>query len=243
MKVIFLGSSHGVPEPGRKCSCIMIEVGENHYFVDMGMPAIDELVKRGIRIDTVKGVFISHMHGDHTHGLLSFVDLADWYYKTYTPQFFFPRESAIEAINSWISCNRVGRNGAIVPFKASMNVYREGQIFDDGVIYVEAIANQHIDDSYSFLVVAEGKRILFTGDLRKPELDFPISVLEDEIDLLICESAHFPVTDYLPIIKENKIKQICVTHYVQSRISEIYALKKEIDTELCVATDGLEILL
>ena len=48
MKITFLGSSHGVPEAHRKCSCIMIEVGENIYFVDMGTPTIDELRKRGI---------------------------------------------------------------------------------------------------------------------------------------------------------------------------------------------------
>ena len=75
MKITFLGSSHGVPEANRKCSCIMIEVGENIYFVDMGTPSIDELRKRGKSVDAVKGVFITHMHGDHTDGLIQFVDL------------------------------------------------------------------------------------------------------------------------------------------------------------------------
>lgn len=35
MKITFIGSSHGVPEPHRKCSCIMIEIGEQVYFIDM----------------------------------------------------------------------------------------------------------------------------------------------------------------------------------------------------------------
>ena len=75
MKITFIGSSHGVPEPNRKCTCIMIEVGANVYFIDMGAPAIDELRTRGISIDAVKGVFITHMHGDHTDGLIQFIDL------------------------------------------------------------------------------------------------------------------------------------------------------------------------
>ena len=46
MKITFIGSSHGVPEAHRKCTCIMIEVGENVYFVDMGTSAIDALRTR-----------------------------------------------------------------------------------------------------------------------------------------------------------------------------------------------------
>ena len=75
MKITFLGSSHGVPEPNRKCSCIMVEVEQNIYLIDIGTPAIDLLRRRGKSIDAVKGVFITHMHGDHTDGLIQFADL------------------------------------------------------------------------------------------------------------------------------------------------------------------------
>ena len=40
MKITFIGSSHGVPEPGRKCACFLLEAGENVYFVDMGTDGI-----------------------------------------------------------------------------------------------------------------------------------------------------------------------------------------------------------
>ena len=53
MKITFLGSSHGVPEPHRRCSSAMIEVGENVYFVDMGVMAICDLVDRGIPVERV----------------------------------------------------------------------------------------------------------------------------------------------------------------------------------------------
>ena len=69
MKITIVGSSHGVPEPDRKCSCIKVEIGGNIYFVDMGTPAIDEMRRRGDDVNAVKGVFITHMHGDHIGGL------------------------------------------------------------------------------------------------------------------------------------------------------------------------------
>ena len=31
MRVVFLGSSHGIPEANRRCSCALVEVGENLF--------------------------------------------------------------------------------------------------------------------------------------------------------------------------------------------------------------------
>jgi len=63
----------------------MLEIKGRYYFIDMGTPVIDHLVTAGIPIDAVKGVFITHMHGDHTNGLIHFVDLISWYFKTSDP--------------------------------------------------------------------------------------------------------------------------------------------------------------
>ena len=85
MRIIFLGTSHGVPEPNRRCSCTMIETKGRYYFVDMGFCAIDDLVTRGIPVEAVKAIFVTHHHGDHTDGLLPFIDLITWYYKKADP--------------------------------------------------------------------------------------------------------------------------------------------------------------
>ena len=52
----------------------------------MGVNAIDALRTRGIEVEDVKGIFITHVHGDHTNGLISFVDLISWYFKTADPK-------------------------------------------------------------------------------------------------------------------------------------------------------------
>ena len=99
MKITFIGSSHGVPEPNRKCTCIMIEAGGNVYFVDMGTSAIDGLRARNIPIDAVKGIFITHMHGDHTNGLIQFIDLITWYFTSCDPIVCLPRLEAARIID------------------------------------------------------------------------------------------------------------------------------------------------
>ena len=106
MRIVFFGSSHGFPEPGRRCSSILIEIGETRYFIDMGTQSIEQLADRGIRPETVKACFVTHMHGDHTNGFISFIDLCSWYYTKAFPEFYFPGDTdrCVEAIREWLSC-------------------------------------------------------------------------------------------------------------------------------------------
>lgn len=239
MKITFIGSSHGVPEPNRKCTCIMIEVGANVYFIDMGAPAIDELRTRGISIDAVKGVFITHMHGDHTDGLIQFIDLITWYFKTPNPAIHLPILEAAKVIDNWL---KVTLNGAEKDI--DYREVKEGPLFDDGVIKVTAIATQHCHKSYAYLIEAEGVTVLFTGDLRNPGVDFPAVATEKTLDLLVCESAHFPATDYLPVLEKCDVKKVYVTHYSDkflASVLELQAALKEKDIPSVKATDNLQI--
>jgi len=239
MKITFIGSSHGVPEPNRKCSCIMIEVGQNVYFIDMGTPAIDELRTRGISIDAVKGIFFTHMHGDHTNGLIQFVDLITWYFKTPNPAVYLPIIDAAKVIDDWLKVTLNGDEKQID--------YREvlpGTLFDDGVIKVTAIATQHCYKSYAYLVEAEGKAVLFTGDLKNPGADFPAVGMKKPLDLLVCESAHFPATDYLPVLEKCDVKKVCITHYSDRHLASVLRLQQELtakDIPSVKATDDLQI--
>ena len=106
MRITFLGTSHGVPEPNRRCSCAMITVGEGkdarRYFIDMGTQAIEDMITRGIPVESAKAVFLTHPHGDHTHGVISFIDLCCWYFKSANPTVFFPEKEQIDALKSWL---------------------------------------------------------------------------------------------------------------------------------------------
>ena len=72
IRITFLGTSHGVPEKDRFCSSTLIEIGDDRYLVDMGGPVTETLIRRDIPLETIKAVFITHPHGDHTNGLIGF---------------------------------------------------------------------------------------------------------------------------------------------------------------------------
>ena len=239
MKITFVGSSHGVPEANRKCTCIMLQVGEKTYFVDMGAPAIDALRTYGVPVESVQGIFITHMHGDHTNGLISFVDLITWYFKKADPVICMPIIDAAKTIESWLEVTLNGNKRDIRYVQTE-----PGVIFDDGTLKVTAYATQHCHRSFGYLVEAEGKKVLFTGDLKNPGVDLPAPAKETALDLMVCESAHFPATDYLPAIEKSSIKKICVTHYSDTFLASVLQLQKELTergVENLRATDGLVI--
>ncbi len=236
MRLTFFGSSHGVPEPDRKCTSMLLQVGEICYFVDMGTPAVDELTKRGISTDRVKAVFVTHMHGDHTNGLIPFVDLLSWYYKTSDPQIFLPQLEGVSHLESWISAN-----GTQLRPEIGFQKIKEGTFYDDGVLKATAVRTQHTDASFAFWIQAEGKNLLFTGDLAGPQKDFPQVAFNQKMDLIVCEGAHFPVTDYLPFFERCKAGQYCITHYAPWNFPNMLKLREALPQEkISFATDGFE---
>ena len=66
MKITFVGTSHGVPEKNRYCTCIMLESGGAIYFIDAGAPIVDFLVNNGKSVNDLRAVFTTHVHSDHT---------------------------------------------------------------------------------------------------------------------------------------------------------------------------------
>ena len=241
MKITFFGAGHGVPEPNRKCSSTLIEVGQNRYFIDMGTQSIEQLITKRIPIDSVKGIFITHMHGDHTDGLISFIDLCNWYFKTANPCICLPGdvETIKSAIDAWLKCNGKG----LRDFRFCQ--VAEGLLWDDGILRITAYQTKHTDNSYAFLVEAEDKRVLFSGDLctKGPENDFPVCVLQQPLDLAICEVAHFAATKYLPFFAGNpNLHRLCFNHYSDRFLSSVLQMKEQLpETEVFRAEDGMEI--
>jgi len=216
----------------------LIEISGRYYFIDMGTPSIDYLVTAGIPVDAVQGIFITHMHGDHTNGLVPFVDLISWYFKTADPTICLPNIAGATVIEDWIKVTQ----------STTREIHYEevhpGVFYDDGFLKVTAIPTLHTERTYAFFLEAEGKSMLFTGDLKHPDLDFPSMAKERATDLIICESAHFYATDYLPHLQACETKLIYINHYQGKMIPSILQLAEEMgDIPVMMASDGRVIVL
>ncbi len=65
----------------------------------MGVNAIDALRTRGIEVEDVKGIFITHVHGDLTYKRAHLICRPyHWYFKTADPEIYLPNLEGVEAI-------------------------------------------------------------------------------------------------------------------------------------------------
>ena len=244
MRVTFIGTSHGIPEPHRKCSCIMLEVGDKLYFIDAGTSPINALIDRGISYDRVNAIFITHLHGDHVDGLINFVDLCTWSKigKQAKTRIFLPEIGAVQGIEAFLKCTH---HGGISPMLSFAEV-KEGLIFDDGTIKVTALKTGHMEFAYAYFIEAEGKKLLFTGDMKHdtgPVDDYARFVTEDGLDLAVAECAHFEADLYVEPLRRHPPKRFVFTHYSPRHIESCYRVKSLLEGEIqiIIASDDMEI--
>jgi len=241
VKLIFIGASHGVPEPDRKCSCALLEVGENRYLIDAGTDPVQEMVKRGMSMNSLRAVFITHMHGDHINGLLPLVDLTTWHFKDAVFTVCLPEMSAADVINAWVRALHHD-----VTDRISYKPVCEGLVYDDGVLRVTASATGHRPDAYAFILEAEGKRILMSGDMHfadGPVTDFAGFISEGHFDLAVGECAHFEADGYLDVLRRARPECFVINHYSGKHLESCCRLRTALSGEIPVilATDNLEI--
>lgn len=215
MKVTFFGTSHGVPSATRFCSCAMLEAGGNTYLIDCGAPAVEKLLRLGKELRTLKAVFLTHSHGDHCNSLINLVDLSNWYFKDMSYDVYFPEPELGKKLADLIEyTSNVNIDSERIRFKRAF----DGPVYDDGTVKITYIATEHLDTwkrpAYAVLAEAEGKSVLFTGDLSYMlrGKDFPTVASERELDGVVCELAHFGIPELKPYLEKCKAKRLFFTH-------------------------------
>lgn len=235
MNITFLGTSHGIPEPNRRCSCTMLEFNDNIYFIDMGVMAIYDMITLGKKVENVKSIFITHLHGDHSNGLFSFIDLINWYYKLSNPSIIIPNINAEKIFDEWLNMTKTKSK------KINYIETVDGLVYKDNNIIVTAQKTMHCNRSFAYLIENNDKRILFTGDLSNPSVDFPSELCKNKIDLAVLEAAHFPATEYSPIIEKYNFQNIIFNHYAPWNIPNIQKLiTKYNDKNILLSNDYLQ---
>ena len=225
MKVTFFGTADGIPRPGHFCTSTMIEVGENVYIVDAGAPVINLLLDHDKHPNQVKAFFNTHGHTDHLDGILQLLTLCGWAYKDAAFDLYVPEKCITDGFAAYME------TVTGTPFPSDRlrpSVFEAGEIFDDGVLKVTAIPTLHCQPrpSYAFLLEAEGKRVLISGDLSQflHKGDFPTLVENGNLDLFVCEMAHLAEEHILPYLEKCTAKRVMFNHYQKRKEADIERL-------------------
>lgn len=67
--VTILGSSSASPALNRNPSAQLLNCNENLYLIDCGEGTQNRIRQAGLKMQRIKAIFISHLHGDHYFGL------------------------------------------------------------------------------------------------------------------------------------------------------------------------------
>lgn len=221
MKLIFLGTCAGTePMPDRKHSSFALETAGRLYWFDAGEGCSYTAHNMGLDLLAVQKVVISHTHRDHVGGLGNLL----WNIRKLTYVKKRPADAEIidvyiPSMEVWDGLMMVLRNtefGDDFPKHLKAQETWDGLLFDDGYLRVTAHHNHHIPakngkwQSYSFLIECEGKRIVYSGDV-KAYSDFD-SLLGDGCDALILETGHFVIDDAWEYAQSKNIGKLFFTH-------------------------------
>lgn len=245
MKIIFLGTSHGNPEANRFCSSAAVVTGGKWYLIDAGAPILPLLLTRGVHPKEIGGIFITHSHDDHYLGLIEYtrvINKAAEYHGVSTPVLVPRKRVFSDVINTKFNYKLWHGKG-----RTKYKKYKKGVIFDDGTLKVTAIPVKHIFLSYAFLVEAEGKRILFSGDLARGMRDYPNVLYTTHVDALVLEAAHTYINtdEVIDKVNRSKIDRLLINHINPYRNTpeELSAAfgKIKSSVDCAAAFDGMEL--
>ena len=227
MKISIFGTRSGTePTDGRKQTAFSLTVGEKIYWFDAGECCSETASEMGIDLLKIASVFISHPHIDHTGGLVKLLwvinklsEMKGVIKGAVKIRVFCPCSSLWDGVRSFFIADREKMPELFI--KKQIN---DGLIYDDGIVRVFALHSTHMpprndrDVSFSFLIEAEGKRIVYSGDVG--DLSDMNDFLKIGCDILIMETGHHDAEEICTRTEENGLcKQIIFVHHHRKTVN------------------------
>lgn len=260
IKVHIFGSCSGTePFPGRHHTAFAVEAEGRLYWFDAGEGCSYTAHSMGLDLLSVREIFLSHPHVDHTGGLCNLLWTVR---KLNTVQGRMPAGGGIEVVTPSLSVVQSalgvlaeGEKSLRCKFPITVRQLQEGLIFDDGILSVEAIHNLHLprgEDgswrSFSFRIRTDGKTVLFSGDVRS--VDELEGFLADGCSLFLMETGHHDPTEiaaYLTAHPAYSVGKLVFLHHGRCFLNQCEEKTEEVRRQyagdFAVAYDGMTLTL
>jgi len=253
-KMIFFGTCAGTePIEGMHHAAWALEKDGFYYWFDCGENCSRTAYLMGVDLLKVKAICISHAHMDHVGGLgnlLWNIRKLNILGKGAPPEeridVFMPNQESWEGVTKILSNSEGG-------FRCSFTVCKrevqDGLLYHDGGVQVAAVHNQHLPYgrdgkplSYSYVIETEGKKIVYSGDVKS--LEELCDSVGEGCDILLCETGHHKVEDVCRFAEAHGVGRLLFTHNGRQIICDPEESQRIIDesqVDGLICRDGMRI--
>ncbi|MDD5680190.1 MAG: MBL fold metallo-hydrolase [Candidatus Omnitrophica bacterium] len=258
-KIFFLGTASGVPTENRYCGSTLVSINRDLYLLDGGEPCSASLVRANIDYNRIRSIFISHMHVDHFGGIPLLIQVMQLKGKCGQRKsdlkLFVPHEG-ISGIKEYLKALYLVDE--LLPFKLKIISIKDNPVYRDNNLKIYTHTNKHLGwweketiakkypklrgSSYSFVIQAKGKKIVYSGDIKEVH---ELEPLMEKADLLILEMAHVLPEEIFKFLADKAVAKIVCNHIHpdwNDKDDEYQKLGQEhLGKRFCIAYDGMEI--
>jgi Metal-dependent hydrolases of the beta-lactamase superfamily III len=257
MKLHFFGTCAGTePMPGRKHTSFAVEIESGIYWFDAGENCSNTAHLMGVDLLAVRKIFISHTHMDHVGGLGNLF----WNIRKLSGlKNQLPIEKRVDLylpnLEIWDGIWMILKNTEgdyACQFEIGTHEVTDGVLLDQDGIRVSAIHNHHLPHtdgkpwrSFSYKIEAEGKTVVFSGDVK--EVDDLAPFLWDPCDVLLIETGHHNVAPLCDRITERYplVKSLFFIHngkdILQNPVAAAFTAQQHFRGPVIICEDGTSI--
>ena len=253
MKLTILGSCSGTEAmPGRRHTSTALEIGGRLYLLDAGDSCGYTAHLLGIDVTKLEAIFISHPHIDHVGGLPYLFFLMQKLIRRRDESFERPFDIYVSSPEVVAGARLLLQPGPRSPMNCLVtHSVQDGVIYDRDGLRVTARHNGHMGEtcppyhSFSFLLEAEGRRILYSGDVRD------VSELDGwfDCDLMMMETGHHDPEAVARYLRDAPVrpKRLLFVHHGRKMLADPdgcrTAARELLGGAVDVAYDGMSISL
>lgn len=176
LAVILLGTGYPRPDASHAGPATAVVIGEKWFLVDAGRGATMRIAGTSLKYENLRGVFITHLHSDHTAGLPD-VFITSWQFGRKTTHLTLYGPTGIkqlaDAMLQFFAYDIHVRRDLVEHHPAAgatirTHLVREGVVYEDRDVRVTAFKVDHapVEPAFGYRFDSNGRSIVVSGDTR-----------------------------------------------------------------------------